>query len=229
MAREYLDQSDIIRLEAAASNPRDGLLIHLLFRLGCRVSELLAISLGDVDLDAKSLTIIHLKARISLSCSQCGTKLGLRHDYCPACGAKTETSASSRSEKRKMRVLPVDDDTVRMIREYIDECRAIARNGKIYLFGITRHRAWQIVRECAAKAGLSALRNPETGRPRGVSPHRLRDAFAVVAMKNDDSGDGMRMLQEHLGHASFNTTARYRKVAVEEHRAWYGKLWTPES
>ncbi len=45
------------------------------------------------------------------------------------------------------------------------------------------------------------------------------------AVKLDDSGDGLRLLQEHLGHVSFNTTAKYRKVAGEEHRRWYEKLW----
>jgi integrase/recombinase XerD len=93
------------------------------------------------------------------------------------------------------------------------------------IFGINRHRAWQIVGECAKRAGLPALVNPETGKTRGVSPHRLRDAFAVHAVKLDDSGDGLRLLQEHLGHASFNTTAKYRKVAGEEQRQWYEKLW----
>jgi len=44
-------------------------------------------------------------------------------------------------------------------------------------------------------------------------------------MKLDDSGDGLRLLQEHLGHASFNTTAKYRKIAGEEHREWYERLW----
>lgn len=82
------------------------------------------------------------------------------------------------------------------------------------------------MRECARRAGLPNLVNPETGRLRGVSPHRLRDAFAVHAVKMDDSGDGLRLLQEHLGHASFNTTAKYRKVAGEEHREWYQKLWS---
>ena len=57
------------------------------------------------------------------------------------------------------------------------------------------------------------LVNPETGRARGISPHRLRDAFAVHAVKTDDSGDGLRLLQEHLGHVSFNTADRYRKVS----------------
>ena len=45
------------------------------------------------------------------------------------------------------------------------------------------------------------LINPETGKRHGISPHRLRDAFAVHAVKVNDSGDGLRMLQEHLGHA----------------------------
>jgi integrase/recombinase XerD len=85
-----------------------------------------------------------------------------------------------------------------------------------------------VVRECAERAGLGSLLNPETGRMRGVSPHRLRDAFAVHAMKLDDSGDGLRLLQEHLGHASFNTTAKYRKVAGQELRDWYQKLWREE-
>ena len=67
--------------------------------------------------------------------------------------------------------------------------------------------------------------NPETGRVRGVSPHHLRDALSVHAMKIDDTGDALRLLQEHLGHDSFNTTAKYRKVAVEGHRKWYDNLW----
>jgi len=50
----------------------------------------------------------------------------------------------------------------------------------------------------------------------------------VNAVKRDDSGDGLRLLQEHLGHVSFNTTAKYRKVAGEELKDWYDKLWKKE-
>ena len=52
--------------------------------------------------------------------------------------------------------------------------------------------------------------------------------FAVHAIKVDDSGDGLRLLQEQLGHTSFNTTAKYRKVAGGELKAWYEKLWREE-
>jgi integrase/recombinase XerD len=121
--------------------------------------------------------------------------------------------------------LPVDKDTLELLKEYIRQNMPATTENSRLIFSINRHRAWQIVRNCALRAGIPNLINPETGRLRGVSPHRLRDAFSVHAMKLDDSGDGLRLLQEHLGHASFNTTAKYRKVAGEEHRRWYESLW----
>jgi len=112
-----------------------------------------------------------------------------------------------------------------MLHDYIRRGGPVFREGKLLIFGINRHRGWQVVRECAERAGLPDLVNPETGKVHGVSPHRLRDAFAVHAVKVNDSGDGLRLLQEHLGHASFNTTAKYRKVSGEEHKEWYQRLW----
>lgn len=131
-------------------------------------------------------------------------------------------------EHRRMRTLPLDRDTLKMLKTYIKRGGPVNQNGKALLFGINRHRAWQIIRECGERAGLGKLVNPETGRMHNVSPHRLRDAFAVHAIKVNDSGDGLRLLQEHLGHVSFNTTARYRKVAGEELKDWYDKLWNKE-
>ena len=128
-------------------------------------------------------------------------------------------------ERRRQRVLPIDSQTLGMLKEYVERGGSVVRDGKRLIFGINRHRAWQIVKECADKAGLPKLTNPETGRTHNVSPHRLRDAFAVHAVKQDDSGDGLRLLQEHLGHQSFNTTAKYRKVSGKEHLDWYQRLW----
>jgi integrase/recombinase XerD len=225
MSKEYLDPGDVTRLENCAGGPRDQLLIRLLSRLGCRISEALGIRVEDVDLDQATVRIEHLKTRLQSSCPRCNAVLGRKHIFCPACGEKVEAIVSQARSHRRMRVLPLDRETVDRIARYIDGGAYVNRAGNDMLFGISRHRAWQIVRECELKAGLPAMVNPETGRTRGVSPHRLRDAFAVMAMKTDDSGEGMRLLQEHLGHASFNTTARYRKVAGEEHRAWYDLLW----
>jgi len=128
-------------------------------------------------------------------------------------------------EYRRQRVLPIDDETLGMLKEYVRRGGPVLRDGKRLIFGINRHRAWQIVKKCAEKAGLPKLVNPETGKIHNVSPHCLRSAFAVHAVKLDDSGDGLRLLQEHLGHSSFNTTAKYRKVSGREHQEWYLKLW----
>ena len=225
MTKAYLDPEEAELLEKRATNLRDRLLIRLLFHLGCRVSEALGIAVDDVDLTNGTVTIQHLEARMQLSCPQCETRLGRSHSFCPKCGARVEEAVAEEKEHRRVRTLPIDRETLDMLEDYIRRGGPAFKGGRRLIFGIGRGQAWRVVSECARRAGLPDLISPETGKKRGISPHRLRDAFAVHAMKLDDSGDGLRLLQEHLGHVSFNTTARYRKVAGEEHREWYDKLW----
>lgn len=221
--KAYIELTEIELMEQGAVCQRDRLLIRLLSRLGCRISEVLALKVEDVDFEQGTVTILHLKRSLKLTCLGCKTRLGNHHQFCPGCGSKVSEKVRSQQERRRIRVLPVDEATLAMLESYINKLSA--DDGKSRLFNINRHRAWQIVRDCARWAGLPDLINPETGKVRGISPHRLRDAFSVHAMKVDDSGDGIRLLQEHLGHASFNTTAKYRKIAGEEHRQWYNRLW----
>jgi integrase/recombinase XerD len=228
MIKAYLEPDDIDRMQQTAINLRDKLLIRTLFHLGARITEALSLKVDDIDFNHATVTIIHLKQRIKLLCVTCGARLGAAHLFCPKCGGKIEKSLAEEQHHRRQRVLPVDVATLKLLKEYIDRGGPVVKEGKAFIFGINRHRAWQIVRECAEKAKLPRLVNPETGRMHNVSPHKLRDAFAVMAVKQNDSGDGLRMLQEHLGHRSFNTTAKYRKVAGEEHREWYEKLWNED-
>ena len=222
----YLEPFEANLVEGAASNLRDRLLIRLSFHLGCRISEALVLTIEDIDFDHGMITIQHLKASLKLSCSSCGQRLGRSHTFCPNCGIKVEKAHTEHRERRRRRLLPVDNDTLSMLREYIRRGGTVRRNGKRLIFGINRHRAWQIVKECAEKAGLPKLINPETGRLHNVSPHRLRDCFAVMAVRKDDSTDSIRMLQEWLGHANVGTTMRYRKVAGDELKEWYQSLWS---
>ena len=226
--KAYLEPKETEQLENTAICLRDKLLIRLLFRLGCRVSEALALEVEDINFDSGTVTIQHLKSRIKLTCPECGARLGKSHTFCPKCGARVKEAVAREQEHRRVRTLPLDKDTVKLLKWYIKRGGPVSRNGKKLIFGINRHRAWQVVGECAKRAGLPKLVNSETGRVHNVSPHKLRDAFAVHAMKLDDSGDGLRLLQEHLGHVSFNTTAKYRKVAGEELKDWYDKLWRKE-
>ena len=223
--KAYLEPDEVAMMEKVASNLRDKLLIRTLFHLGCRVTEALGLTVEDMDFSRVLLTIKHLKKRLKLSCSNCGARLGSAHLFCPKCGGKIEKSKAEEQQHRRQRVLPIDRDTLKILKEYIERGGPVVRNGKNLIFGVNRHRAWQIIKQCAEKAGLPKLVNPETGKVHNVSPHKLRDAFAVHAVKLNDSGDGLRLLQEHLGHASFNTTAKYRKVSGKEHQEWYQKLW----
>ena len=108
-----------------------------------------------------------------------------------------------------------------MLRGFIERTK---KKGKDLVFGIGRTQAWKVVADASRKAGIHNLVNPDTGRQRGVSPHRLRDSFATMAIRVDDSMDSVRLLQEHLGHANIGTTLRYRKIAGTEHREWYERL-----
>ena len=191
--KAYLEFADIALMEEVAKCLRDRLLIRLLFRLGCRISEALALKVADIDFEQGTVTIEHLKARVNLCCPKCGARLGKCHKFCPICGHSVEKAVAQEKEHRRVRTLPVDGDTMGMLADFItrDKTRGV-------IFRINRHRAWQVVRDCADRAGLPPLVNPETGKVHGVSPHRLRDAFATRAVKFDDSGDGLRLLQKHL-------------------------------
>jgi integrase/recombinase XerD len=227
--KAYLEAEDVDKLEKAATNLRDRLLIRLLSHLGCRTSECLGIGVEDIDFNNQTITIQHLKTRLKLSCPQCNAGLGKSHIYCPKCGAKVGKAVSAEKEHRRMRTLPIDGETLRMLKDYISRGGPVIRGNQRLVFGINRHRAWQIVCDCAEKAGLPKLSNLETGKLHNASCHRLRDFFSIQAVKKDDSGDGLRMLQEHLGHQSIVTTMRYRKIAGEELKAWYTKIWDGEN
>jgi integrase/recombinase XerD len=229
MYKAFLTPEEIELIENEAIYVRDKLLIRMLFHLGCRISEALALKVEDINFSQGTVTIEHLKTRLRLSCPNCKARLGKSHVFCPQCGLRIEKAVAEAKEHRRMRTVPLDSETLEMLRDYIDCGGTISQNGKSLIFGISRFHAWKIVKECAEKAGIEKLVNPETGRIHGVSPHKFRDAFAIHAVKIDDSGDGLRLLQEQLGHSTIATTMRYRKVAGEELKDWYEKLWEKSS
>jgi integrase/recombinase XerD len=153
MAKSYLEQEEINDLEKAATNLRDRLLARLLSRLGCRVSEALGLTVEDTDLVAGTVRIQHLKNRIRLGCPNCGMALGKKHRYCPGCGKKVAGVVEKEMQHQRMRTLPIDTETLNMLKEYINRGGPVVKGGKRLIFGISRHRGWQIVKECAEKAG----------------------------------------------------------------------------
>ena len=63
-------------------------------------------------------------------------------------------------------------------------------------FPVTRIRAWQIIKECAEKAGID----------RRVYCHLLRQGGAIARLKRNGNP---KSLQIHLGHSDMKMTMRY--------------------
>jgi integrase/recombinase XerD len=165
--KTYLDLRDVELMEKCADSARDRLLVRLLFRLGCRVSEVLNLKVGDMDYENATITILHLKTRPKLTCPACNASLARRHRFCPECGKEIGQIISSERKQKRIRVLPVDENTLNLLKEYFARNKPVSADNTWPVFRINRHRAWQIVRDCAKRAGLPNLLNPETGRVRG--------------------------------------------------------------
>lgn len=86
--KAYIEPDEVILIEKAASNLRDKILIRLLFHLGCRITEALSLKVEDIDFTRGTVTIIHLKRRVTLSCANCGARLSINHSFCPKCGVE---------------------------------------------------------------------------------------------------------------------------------------------
>ena len=217
----YLTPEEVERMAQAATCVRDELLIRMLFWLSCRVSEAIGIRVEDVNPAQGTVTIKHLKIRIVLSCPHCGTRLSRAARFCPGCGKDVPAPLRKEQEMHRIRTIPLEKRTMDRLVDFI---RRDKTQGLIFKIG--RMQAQKIVKDCARKAGVEELINPETGKVRGTSPHRLRDAFAIMAVQHDDSTDAIRMLQEHLGHQSIATTMKYRKISGKELTEWYQNLKT---
>ncbi len=117
MAKAYLEMDEVRDLEGAAEYLRDRLLIHLTFRLGCRISEVLGIAVGDIDFGQGTVTIEHLKARINLYCLGCGARLSKTASFCPGCGKKIEKAVAKEKEQPGQK-LAVFDSLAPQPRQY---------------------------------------------------------------------------------------------------------------
>ena len=134
--KTYLEMKETDLLEKAATNLRDRLLVRLLARLGCRVSEAIALTVQDIDLQKSTVTIQHLKTRLNLACPRCNIRLGKSHIFCPRCGSKVKQVIAISREHRRVRMLPIDDVTLDMLKGYIHRSGPISREGKTFIFGI---------------------------------------------------------------------------------------------
>ncbi len=173
-APKAMTDDEVERLLAApgqSNSPkalRDHALLELLFATGMRVSELVALTVEDVNL--------------------------------------VEHTVRVRSEDgHKERHVPIRDRAAQAVQTYLERGRlhlVKGDGGRLALFlnqrgqSLTRQGLWLIIKEYAAKAGLTYE----------VTPHVLRHSFAMHQLRNNVS---LRDVQRLLGHANISTTHVY--------------------
>ena len=163
---------------------RDAALLELLYGTGARITELVSLDVDDVQ--------------------------GLLHD--PDAGLRLF------GKGRKERVVPVGSYARRALDAWLVRGRstllASAHASTPALFvntrggRLSRQSAWGLLRDHAARAGITAE----------IGPHTLRHSFATHLL---DGGADVRVVQELLGHSSVATTQIYTLVTIEHLREVY--------
>ncbi len=208
--KRSLGPADLDALIAATTNPRDRAFIALLARTGIRISEAVQLQVSDVDFQGGTLKIVHLKERSRLKCPHCKELLGKRHLFCPGCGKKVDQAIREEVEQRRQRMIPIDHNTLRLIKEYLEWRRQFPYRGSL-VFPFTRQRGWQLIERIGRRAGIQ-----------GLHPHNFRHLLATTWVAK---GLDTKKLQILLGHASFATTMQYVDSNFDQLKSEYNKLW----
>lgn len=148
---------------------RDRSLIEVAYATGARVSELIGLGLNDLWFDDALVRIM--------------------------------------GKGSKERLVPIGRKALGAAAVYVREVRPRLDRGKtqgrllLNVRGqpLSRVGAWQIVKRCAARAGIV----------KRVTPHTLRHTFATHLL---EGGADLRAVQEMLGHADLATTQIYTHV-----------------
>jgi integrase/recombinase XerD len=196
---KYLDFDEVDRLLAQpdTSTPRgvrDKALLELLYATGLRVTELLSLRPGDVNLDAGYLTT---------------TGKGDKQRIVPlgesAAGWVRRYLAEARPQLLKKHD-PRDPRPNRDPRDPRPLFVNAKRGGRLSRVGF-----WKILKAYGIKAGVT----------RDLSPHVLRHSFATHLLER---GADLRAIQMMLGHADLSTTQIYTHVLEARLRAVYDKF-----
>jgi len=163
----YLEPEQIEQLIVAAPNPRDALLVRLLWRTGIRVSELIGIRIQDIDFGNRAIVIKVQKMR------------------------KRDGKAVERR-----RVVPVDEGSLVMVREYLEWRQSFPYKGDL-LFPISRQRVNQLFWRLGRRAGITMVGDPTISQHTKLHPHVLRHSFAIHCIKRGMSVERLQKILGH--------------------------------
>jgi len=197
----YLRPEQIQAALESCDNLRDRVLIRLLWRTGCRISE---ICRPGKDRSAA------LGLRVS--------NILWEEDALIICHAKRKGNPP--------RMIYIDPGTLTMVREYLDKRLEESE----FVIEITRQMGYKIVRQAFERIGIYSVGDSLVTKRLHPHPHHLRHSLAVhsVRVTGGNYGDLIK-LQHHLGHASLNTTASYVQFEDKEQKKWQRSLFPEEA
>jgi integrase/recombinase XerD len=208
-----LTSDDINRMIAASRCQRDQLIIQFYGDTGCRVSELLAVTVDNIDFQSGTVLIPHLKRGAHKKCPNCDRSAGRVSQWCSRCGADL-SKVDAEGIQEHHRIINLGKDTLSLLENFTAD---MAKTDKV--INLSRQMVYNIVRELASAAGLDGkvLLNPESGKKHYPHPHIFRASLAVdwLAVAAGNANE-QKALQEHLGHKSFDTTMKYNKLSPTE-------------
>jgi integrase/recombinase XerD len=205
-----LTAEEIDRMLGTAKCQRDQLIGQFYADTGCRESELLAITVENIDFAQGTVLIPHLKHGAKKHCPKCGKTAGRTSSWCPRCGENL-SKVEPEGTLVRHRIINLGEETLALLRDFT---MGMAPTDRI--INLSRQSIYNIIRQMASDAGLAGkvLINPESGRKHFIHPHIMRASLAVDWLRlAATDANKQKALQEHLGHADFGTTQRYNKLA----------------
>jgi len=182
----YLEPEQVARLIAAATNPRDALLVRIPWRTGIRVTELISLRTGDIDFDNRAIVIKVQKMR------------------------KKDGKAVERR-----RVVPIDQGTLDMIQNYLSWRKQFPYKGDL-LFPITRQRVDQIYWKLARQAGIREIGDPAVSKHRKLHPHVLRHSFAIHCVKRGMKIERLQKILGHASPTTTSVYLQWSSADLHE-------------
>ncbi len=106
----------------------------------------------------------------------------------------------------KERIIPVAQEAMATVREYLDDYRPLLRTGPSTAMFLSRTGRPMAREDVFRLVGKYVRRTSLRGK---ISPHTLRHSFATQLLSN---GADLRSVQEMLGHVDVSTTQIYTHV-----------------